>query len=226
MKKLISLMLALILSLSVVGCGTKVEPIPAPDATVQALLDCLLKEDFSQLQTLFGYKSAEDVRDDLFDGQSVLQIVTEEAKDSLVGEDVPLSDENLDLLITAVFGAIGRSPITCQTVSMDEENKIAVVAVTVHPYSVENFEADMVAAIQPVLMENLELLTDEEAMYSLLVGEIVKYLDTLTPSEETVTINVSCTLKEHTINGQTRPVWMPEDEFAFGEEVATSIFPM
>ena len=222
MKKLFALILALVLSFSVVGCGAEPITTPAPDATVHAILDVVLLDDYAKIQALFGYTSTEDVIKDLFGGQSVSAEILDGAKEAMLGADLNLSDEDLALLVDAIFGAIGRADITCETVSIDEENGVAIVAVTTTTYPPETLEEDFIAAMQPVLMENLDLLTDEDALYSLIVRELVKFLNDLTPSDETVTINITCTLEETEVRGQTVSVWMPDAE-ALGEDIASAV---
>ncbi len=222
MKKLLSLFLSVVLSLSLCSCGS--QPIPAPDQTVDALLSAVLTDDLSKLQTLFGYQSPEQAAADLLDGQSLRQVILDSASQSMLNDDIPLSDETLKTLVDSILSAIGRCPIVCQTASMDENAGTAVVTVTINVYSTDNMEEELSSAMSGVLLANLDKLNDMQALYEQMFLVVAGYFDSLKPTDQTASFDVPCTLLEDEINGKTRKIWLPEDEEAMGEQVVASVF--
>lgn len=224
MKKLISLFLSVILSLSLCSCGA--EPIPAPDKTVDAVLSAVLISDFSKLQTLFGYNTAEEAAADLLDGQDLRQVILDSAYEALLSEDIPLSEETLEVFIDSFFSAIARCPMVCKTASMDEKAGTAVVTVTVNTYSSDTMEEDLTAAMQGVVLANLDKLDDEQALYDQMFLVLAGYFDSLEPTDQTVSFDVPCSLQEEKISGKIRMIWLPDDEELLGEQIVSYMFDM
>lgn len=222
MKKFISLILALVLSLSLVACGS--ESTPDPARTVDAVLSTLFHDDTTAMGDLFGYSSRDAILDDWFDGDDPRDLLLDEFVKAFAEEALLEDDSVITNLGIAFMDAFARIPYTCTTDSIDEDAGIAVVSITITPFPEDAFEDGLSSYVYSNYLDELTSSDDTSELYNIIFKAMTEYVNQLQPTGTPTTLQLSCELVEDTINGKTRSCWFPTDSESFGEEFAAAAF--
>lgn len=231
MKKLFSLMLALVLALSLFGCGTKADPVPDPGSTVEALLFTLFREDTTGMGELFGYTSYDAVIEDWLDGEDPRSLLLDEFvngfAETALQDGIIVDDAIAKKLGDAVIDAIARVPFSCTTTVMDEEAGTAVVSVSINPFPEDCFGDEALNYVYANHLQSLlTTIDDPEEMYNVIFSALTEYVEQLQPVSESSSFLVSCQLNGSVINEKFRTCWIPTDAEAFGEQFVFTVFSM
>lgn len=225
-KRLTALALALILTLALAACGSpKTTAVPAPDATVDAMLAFVLKNDPTRFQTLYGYATPADAIDEQLDGLTVYDALMDGLVEGLTEDGYTPNQQALGELADSILALLARVPYSCATAARDDEAGTATVTITVDTLPADAFGEAMTDFAAPILIENLTKLTDEQAAYDMMLDILSDYFDQLQPTGQTTTLDVELTLTTTTVNGKEHPSWGTDDESeALGQDVMTAIF--
>lgn len=231
MKKTISLLLALVLSLSLFGCGAKSEPAPDPGATLEALLLTLFHEDATGMGQLFGYTTYNAVVEDWLDGEDPRDLMLNEFvngfAETALQEGIVVDDAAVQKLGDAVTDAVARVPFTCTTDVIDEDAGTAVVSVSVNPFPEDCLGNAMLNYVYANHLDALLAAGDDPAdIYAVIFDAVTQYVEQLQPVSEAVSFTVPCKLTDSVINGKTRTCWTPADAEDLGEQFIFAMFDM
>ncbi|MBQ9974015.1 MAG: hypothetical protein IJP02_03550 [Oscillospiraceae bacterium] len=225
LKRISALALALVMALALSACGgPKAPAIPDPAATTDAYLAYILHNDPAKLQTLYGYATSADAIAEQAKGLTVYDSLKDSLLDGLSGDEATPNEQSLSKLTGSIMDLLARVPYSCTLVSQDNEAGTAVVSVTVDTLPADAFGDAMSEYATPILMQNLDKLTDKQAVLDLTLDILTDYIDQLQPTGQTAALDVTLTLLTGTVNGREQPYWDADDAAqVFGSDIMTAI---
>ena len=171
MKKLLSLTLALLMTLSLAACGSKSEPTPEPHTGVEAIIAYALHGDAEGLRAAYGFDSAQEAVDALAQGADLRTVMADSLLDTLADSDMAPSEPTLERLTQSILDLLGRMEFSCRTLS--REGDTAVVEVTVSTLPADTFTDGLTGYATPRVMESLDKITVQIALIA--VAYLVAY---------------------------------------------------
>lgn len=222
MKKLLSLTLALLMTLSLAACGSKSEPTPEPHTGVEAIIAYALHGDAEGLRAAYGFDSAQEAVDALAQGADLRTVMADSLLDTLADSDMAPSEPTLERLTQSILDLLGRMEFSCRTLS--REGDTAVVEVTVSTLPADTFTDGLTGYATPRVMESLDKITDEQSAVELTFQIMCDYFDQL-QSAGTATFEQTVTLTAADHEGKTLSVWGSDAEGGeLGNQLVLHIF--
>lgn len=216
------LVLTMLLSLILTGCGKKEPPVPA-DQVAEAMFDILIKNDFSKAVEAFGYASEADAVSDWGGGEERLNAeVLKQALAEFSNMGYKITNEEMQTYYEGLWKMLKNTELTAKVKVSDEEAGVAVVTCTVNTVDSDEYAqvmADAANELDPYLFATGDV---EEHM-----GQILSIaaagISELKPTDRTVDFDVDFELSEMDVNGKTRQVWVPKDTKEFGYQITYNI---
>lgn len=214
------LLLALLVSSVLTGCGGNADALAQPDEVAEAMFKLVMQNDASAAQKALGYESEEAVKADFgLDGDFYGEMADEIIKQFEDALGATATEEDAKAFLTSFMNMMGKLQFSAEVKEQNDKDRTAVVTCTVSQLDMSAFNTAMESAVTEIMSGET---SDPNALVSNIIRSMAAALDTMEPTDQTKSFDVDFELEVVETNGKPQKVWIPSDAGAFGEAISNA----
>lgn len=212
MKKISKAFFILILTFSLIGCQKKQEILPKK--SLESLIGLIVFQSTSSVANI-GMKEEEALE--------ILEDIKEEAiqtlEDTFKNLDLDISNENVEKIFNTQANILKNVVLSIEENEEDlkEKNEIRRVKITTNTLPISetllNYSNEILQKLEA------EEIKDETQFNDIFINTILNALNTVKPSQDTITFEIECIKQEISFDGKETEIWLPNDIEKFAQDL-------
>ena len=212
MKKFFKIFLALILCLALFGCQKKQEILPKQ--SLESLIGLVVFQSTTAIENI-GITQEE--------GQEILKGIKEEAiltlENTFKSLDLNIPIEKVEEIFNTQSNILKNVVLRIEENAEDLKEKSDIRRVKISTNTLPISETLLNSSNEILKKLELNEIKDENQFNEIFVSKILEALNSVKPSQEDISFEVSCIRNNVDINGKEVYIWLPEDIESFAQSL-------